>query len=93
MREIAWYIAVVLQAPITASRLLDVLEEKINSLSQFPNRIPLTPEEPWRSKGVHRMSVENYYIYFYVDDTARKVQVFAVMYAKRNQKTALSSLP
>ncbi len=29
----------------------------------MPERIKLTEEEPWRSQGIHRMRVKNYYVY------------------------------
>ena len=53
IREIVSYIRFTLQAPETAMKMLDTLQEEIASLDQFPNRVPLTEEEPWRSQGIH----------------------------------------
>lgn len=64
LQEIAHYVAFSLPAPTTAVRLLDVLEEAIASLSQLPNRVALTEEEPWHSCGVHKMPVKNFLVYF-----------------------------
>lgn len=58
LAEITRYIANTLQAPAAALKMLDTLEEKIASLDQFPERIPLTAEEPWRSRGIHKFSGE-----------------------------------
>ena len=64
LREIVEYIRFTLQAPNTASKMLDTLAEEIYSLDQFPYRAPLTEEEPWHSQGVHRISVKNFLVYF-----------------------------
>ena len=45
IREIISYIRFTLQAPETAMKMLDTLQEEIASLDQFPNRVPLTEEE------------------------------------------------
>ncbi len=92
LREIFQYIKYSLQAPETALQLLDLLEKQINSLSQFPNRISLTHEEPWRSCGIHKMPVKNYLIYFWIDETVKEVHVTAVIYAKRDQAEQLSKM-
>ena len=41
LREIVDYIRFTLQAPNTASKMLDALAEEIYSLDQFPYRAPL----------------------------------------------------
>ena len=92
MWKIAHYIAVELAAPDAALRLLDVLEDAIASLTQFPNRIPLTEEEPWHSQGVHKMPIKNFLVYFWVDEDACKVQVTAVIYDRRDQIQQLSQM-
>lgn len=92
LREVVLYIANTLRSKDTARRTLDVLEEAINSLSYLPNRYALVDEEPWRSEGVHKMMVKNYLVYYWVDDDTAKVQVTAVVYARRDQKRVLSSM-
>jgi toxin ParE1/3/4 len=51
MQKITHYIASELKAPDAALHLLDALEDAIFSLSEFPQRIALTEEEPWHSYG------------------------------------------
>lgn len=51
LRDITLYIAQELQAPAAALSTLDELEEAIDSLDIFPERIPLTREESWRQQG------------------------------------------
>lgn len=92
LREVVLYIANALRSKEAARRTLDVLEEAINSLSYLPNRYALVAEEPWRSEGVHKMMVKNHLVYYWVDDVAAKVQVTAVVYARRDQKRVLASM-
>jgi len=92
MREIFRYIAFTLQAPDTALRLLDTLEREIASLSRFPGRVALTEEEPWHSAGIHKLPVKNYIVYFWIDEAARKVQVTAIVYGRRDQARQLMEM-
>ena len=92
LREIVEYIRFTLQAPNTASKMLDALAEEIYSLDQFPYRAPLTEEEPWHSQGVHRIAVKNFLIYFWVDEAQKNVQVTGIIYGRRDQRHQLSSL-
>lgn len=92
LREIVEYIRFTLQAPSTASKMLDTLAEEIYSLDQFPYRAPLTEEEPWHSQGVHRISVKNFLVYFWVDEAQKNVQVTGIIYGRRDQHHQLSNL-
>ena len=92
LREIVDYIRFTLQAPNTASKMLDALAEEIYSLDQFPYRAPLTEEEPWHSQGVHRIAVKNFLIYFWVDEAQKNVQVTGIIYGRRDQRHQLSNL-
>ena len=92
LKEIFQYILYTLQAPGTAEKMLDLLEREILSLSSFPNRIPLTQDEPWHSQGIHKMVVKNYLVYFWVDENAQTVHIIAVVYGRRDQKQLLAHM-
>lgn len=92
LREIVSYIRFTLQAPGTAMKMLNALEKEIASLDQFPNRFPLTEEEPWHSQGIHKLSVKNYLVYFWINEDAKTVQVIAIIYGRKEQWHALSKL-
>ena len=92
LKEIFQYISYTLQAPGTAEKMLDLLEREILSLSSFPNRIPLTQDEPWHSQGVHKMVVKNYLVYFWVDENTQTVHIIAVVYGRRDQKQLLAHM-
>lgn len=92
MQEITQYIASELKAPDAALHLLDALEDTFLSLSEFPQRIPLTDEEPWRANGIRRLPIKNFLVYFWIDENNMKVKVTAVIYAKRDQTRQLSQM-
>ena len=87
MREIVLYVAKELKNKDAALGLLDAFENAILSLEEFPERVALTQEEPWRSEGVHLLIVENYNVYFWID--GKTVRVTAVVYQKREQRKQL----
>lgn len=92
MERIFRHIAYNLQAPDTALRLLNTLETEIYSLAALPGRIALTVEEPWHSKGIHKMPVKNYIVYFWINEAVSKVVVTAVVYGRQNQLRQLEEM-
>lgn len=53
------YIAVALGEKEIAVNMIDTIEKSILSLDEMPRRYRLYNEEPWKSRGVHIMSVKN----------------------------------
>ena len=72
--------------------MLDTLQDEIASLDQFPNRVPLTEEQPWHSQGIHKFPVKNYLIYLWVDEETKKVQIIGAVYGRKDQRHQLSNL-
>ena len=91
LREIYEYIAYELLSPPTAARQLQRLEEDILSLDQMPNRYPAYLEEPWHSRGLRVMSVDNYLVFYIPDDAAHTVTVIRVMYGGRDVDSQLNA--
>ena len=74
-------------------QMLRTFQVEIAKLKMMPQRIPLTPEEPWHSVGIRRMLVKNYNIYFWIDDEKSIVQITDVIYGRRNQPKQLMDMP
>ena len=89
LAETVNYISGVLLVPETAAKWLDVLHSSIRSLSSMPNRFPLTEEEPWREKGIRKLNVKGFLVYYLVDEERKTVTVTAVVYGRRDQISAL----
>lgn len=93
LRGIYEYIAYELHSAPTAARQIQRLEKEILSLNQMPNRCPAYPEEPWRSRGLRVMSVDNYLVFYIPDATAQTVSVVRVMYGGRDVGSQLGEQP
>ncbi len=92
IQEIIHYISHELKAPEAALYLLDTLEAAFLSLAHFPQRVALIAEKPWHTKGIHRLPVKNFLVYFWMDEDNMKVQITAVIYGKRDQMRQLSQM-
>ena len=87
------YIADVLLEPETAERWKNRIKSDISQLSYMPGRIRLTDEEPWHSLGIHRMSIRNFYVYFWINEEELTVWITAVVYERRDQLPILIDMP
>ena len=89
LREIFEYIAFELQAPENASGQLDRLEEQILSLDTMPERYRTYEKEPWKSRGLHILPVDNYVVLYIPDIDKKIVTILRVMYAGRDIENQL----
>lgn len=71
LRSIFEYIAFELQSVQNAVGQLDRLEESILSLDQMPDRYRAYEKEPWHSRGLRVMAVDNYLV-FYIPNHEKK---------------------
>lgn len=63
---------------------LDRIEKCIKSLDDMPERYSLYDREPWKSRGLHIVLVDNYCVLYIVDNNDRTVSVMRVMYGGRD---------
>ena len=89
IEETVQYISKILLTPETAQKWVDTLQREIRKLDSMPLRYPLTEEEPWRTKGIRKMPVKNFLVYYLVDEEKKTVWVTAVIYGRRDQIAAL----
>ena len=92
LREIRNYIEHVLFSPIAAKNTITAIKAEIQSLKKLPKRTHLTPEQPWHDLQVHRVRVKNYYIYYWINEEQKIVQITGVIYVKRAQSRQLEAL-
>ena len=84
LRGIFEYIAFELQSPANASGQLDRLEEQILSLGTMPERYRKYEKEPWKSRGLRVLPVDNYVVYYIADNDKKVVNILRIMYAGRD---------
>ena len=84
LRGIFEYIAFELQSPENAIGQLNRLEEQILSLDTMPERYRKYEKEPWKSRGLRVLLVDNYVVFYIPDSDKKVVTILRVMYAGRN---------
>lgn len=89
LRGIYEYIAFELLSPDNAAGQLDRLEKNITGLGYFPEKFRLYEKEPWRSRGLRVMPVDNYLVFYIPDRDAGVVTVIRVVYVGRDVDSQL----
>ena len=84
LRGIFEYISFELQSPEIASGQLDRLEEQILSLDTMPERYRKYEKEPWKSRGLRVLPVDNYVVLYIPDSDKKVVTILRVMYTGRD---------
>lgn len=90
LKEIFEYIAFKLQSVQNAMRQLSRLEKNILSLDRMPERFRRYGEEPWFSRGLRVLPVDNYCV-FYIPDIEKKiVSIIRIIYGGQDINTELT---
>ena len=84
LREIYSYIANELLVPETAFAQLSRIRKEVRSLDFMPARYTLVEWEPWHSMKMHQLLVDNFIVYYLVDDKVRTVTVARIFYGGRD---------
>lgn len=91
LRGIYEYIAFELLSPDNAIGQLDRLEKNIMGLEEFPEKFRHYEKEPWHSRGLRVMPVDNYLVFYIPDKDAGIVTIIRVMYAGRDIDSQLNA--
>lgn len=89
LRNVYEYIAYELQSPENANGQLERLEKSILSLDRMPERFRKYEREPWHSRGLRIMPVDNYCVLYIPDKEDAVVTIIRVMYGGRDIETQL----
>ena len=84
LREIFEYIAFELQSPENPTPPPERLEEQILSLDAMPKRYRKYEKEPWKSRELHILPVDNYVILYIPNSDKKVITILRVMYAGRD---------
>ena len=84
LRGIYRYIADERENPPAAFRIVSLIYDEIAKLDTMPERFPIWRNEPWKSRGVRSMEVENYHVFYLVEETPPRVIALRVFYNSRN---------
>ena len=84
LKTIYDYIANILMVPIVAEKQYFRIEDAIFSLEKMPERFRQYEKEPWRSRNLRIMPVDNYIVFYIVNNENRTATVIRIMYNARN---------
>ncbi len=84
LRSIFKYIAFTLQSFQNALEQLNRLEECIMGLEMMPQRFRQYEKEPWHSRGLRILPVDNYLIFYIPNEETKVVTIIRVMYGGRD---------
>ena len=90
--ELRNYIADVLLARDTARNYIHTIRKEIVTLSELPARYKPVDDEPWHSRGIRRILVNNFFVYYRIDEGRKQVFILNVIYARRDQLRMLEQM-
>ena len=85
------YIDLVLKNPTAADKLLDVADEKIGALAEFPHKFEVVSDKLLSLWGIRFTIVMNYLAFYTVDDATQTVHIVRFLYGKSNWITILKT--
>ena len=91
LKDIYAYIAYELLVPDTAKNQVNRIRREIRSLDFMPSRYALVDWEPWQSLGLHRVSVDNFTVFYLVGDSSLTVTVIRIVYGGRDLENILKT--
>lgn len=78
------YIVLNLQNKTAADNLYITINSKINNLPNFPNKYPLVNDPKLLYQQIRYIPVDNYLIFYIIDEAKRQIQILRFLYAKSN---------
>lgn len=90
LRSIYEYIAFELQSSQNAQGQISRLESNILKLKEMPERFSVFEKEPWKSRNLRVMPVDNYLVFYIPDKLTKTVNIIRVMYGGRDTEKQLN---
>lgn len=84
LRGVFEYITFELLSPENAAGQLERLENRILNLEEYPEQFKLYEKEPWHSRGLRVMPVDNYLVFYIFNKDAGIVTIIRIIYAGRD---------
>ena len=84
IRGIYSYIAIELQAEQTAVNQVNRIRQNIRKLSMYPEKHRIVGWEPWNSMGMRMLPVDNYVVYYLIEEDKKTVSIVRVFYSGRD---------
>lgn len=89
LKGIADYIAGELKEPAIARKLVSTIKAGVMSLEQMPTRYALVTDEKLAFRGIRKLMVDNYIIFYVISEKDATVTIIRILYGKRNWTSLL----
>jgi len=87
LRGIYEYVAITLLEPGIAAKLTNNILKELDSLKTMPDRCPIFHVEPWKSRKLHRLNINNHSAFFQIEGQC--VQIIRIIYGGRDIESVL----
>ncbi|GAB1477452.1 type II toxin-antitoxin system RelE/ParE family toxin [Bacillota bacterium] len=84
LRDIVGYIYAQLDAPVTALKMMDIIESAVRNLEDMPEKYPAVKDERLAAMGYRKLLVRNYIVFFTIDKSNKVVDVERILYVRRD---------
>lgn len=84
------YIHGITQVEDIAQAQRERLEEAILSLASMPERCRVMESEPWKSRGMRRLLVDNYSVFYFIAEN--EIRVTDIIYSKADLLRRLAKI-
>ena len=85
------YIAHSLLNPGAANHQIKAILGAVSNLKENPLRFPLYKSEPWHSKGLRFLPINNYIVFYLPETNTKNIYIIRIMYGKRDIDKQLNS--
>ena len=92
MKTTYTHIALVLMEPVLAEEQYTRLENAAYSLAHMPERFRRYEKEPWRSRNLRVVPIDNYLMFYIADHKRRAVTILRILYGKRDIEKELNDM-
>ncbi len=90
LKDIYSFIAFDLLVPGIAEGQVNRIRKTIRSLDFMPSRFSIVDWEPWKSMGMHKILVDNFIVFYTVDDSQMEVSILRILYAGQDIESIAS---
>ena len=90
MKIIFEYIALTLMEPVVAEKQYTRIEKAVSSLDKMPERFRRYEKDPWRSRSLYVMPVDNFLAFYIVDNANNTVTIIRLLYGARDIEKELA---
>lgn len=92
LRGIFAYICYNLSSPINARKHTTKIRDAIRKLDTFPEGHPIVTFEPWSIIGMRKLPIDNYVVFYIINDNTHTVDIARIFYGGRNIETIAKEL-